>query len=115
MQDFLNYFETIPSSHRSLILVGGLTFFWLLESAVPLFKFKYKKWQHAVPNIFFTLTTIIVNFVLAFLLLKSADWVMSNNFGILNWLPEMSLRIIYYFGHFINGFFWSLRTTLGRT
>jgi hypothetical protein len=40
MQDFLNYFETIPSLHRSLILVSGLTFFWLLESAVPLFKFK---------------------------------------------------------------------------
>ncbi len=105
MQDFLNYFETIPSSHRSLILVGGLTFFWLLESAVPLFKFKYKKWQHAVPNIFFTLTTIIVNFVLAFLLLKSADWVMSNNFGILNWLPEMSLGLYIILGILLMDFF----------
>ncbi|WP_166967652.1 sterol desaturase family protein [Yeosuana marina] len=105
MQDFLNYFETIPSSHRSLILVGGLTFFWLLESAVPLFKFKYKKWRHAVPNIFFTLTTIIVNFVLAFLLLKSADWVMSNNFGILNWLPEMSLGLYIILGILLMDFF----------
>ncbi|HMQ44356.1 MAG TPA: sterol desaturase, partial [Mariniflexile sp.] len=49
METFLNYFETIPSSHRSLILVGGLTFFWVLEGAVPLFKFNYKKWQHAIP------------------------------------------------------------------
>ncbi len=105
MLDFLNYFETIPSFHRSLILVGGLTFFWLLESAVPLFKFKYKKWQHAVPNIFFTLTTIIVNFVLAFLLLKSADWVMSNNFGILNWLPEMSLGLYIILGILLMDFF----------
>ena len=91
MQEFLNYFETIPSLHRSLILVGGLTFFWILEGSVPLFKFKYKKWQHAIPNLFFTLTTIIINFVLAFLLLMSADWVMANNFGILNWLPEIPL------------------------
>jgi len=91
MQEFLNYFETIPSLHRSLILVGGLTFFWILEGSVPLFKFKYKKWQHAIPNLFFTVTTIIINFVLAFLLLMSADWVMANNFGILNWLPELPI------------------------
>ncbi len=89
MESILNYFETIPSLHRSIIIIGGLTFFWLLEGAVPLVKFNYKKWRHAVPNIFFTITTIIINFALAFLLLKSADYVMANNIGILNWLPEI--------------------------
>ncbi|MFK2819745.1 sterol desaturase family protein [Flavobacteriaceae sp. LMIT009] len=91
METLINYFESIPSAHRSIILVGGLTFFWLLEGALPLFRFKYNKWKHAVPNIFFTLTTIIINFVLAFLLLKTSDWVIANNFGIINWLPNMSL------------------------
>jgi sterol desaturase/sphingolipid hydroxylase (fatty acid hydroxylase superfamily) len=91
METLINYFETIPSLHRSIILVGGITFFWLLEGALPLFRFDYKKWQHAVPNLFFTLTTIIINFGLAFVLLKTADWVMVNDFGIINWLPEMSL------------------------
>ena len=91
METILNYFETIPSLHRSMILVGGLTLFWLIEGAVPLFKFNYKKWRHAVPNIFFTFTTIVINFALAFLLVKSADYVMANNFGILNWLPEMPM------------------------
>lgn len=105
METLFNYFETIPSSHRSLILVGGLTFFWLLEGAVPLFKFNYKKWQHAVPNIFFTFTTIIVNFSLAFLLLKSADWVMASNFGILNWLPEVPLWLYVVLGVFLMDFF----------
>lgn len=105
METFLNYFETIPSSHRSLILVGGLTFFWLLESAVPLFRFNYRKWQHAIPNIFFTFTTIIVNFALAFLLLKSANWVMANNFGVLNWLPEMPLWLYIVLGVFLMDFF----------
>jgi len=89
LESILNYFETIPSLHRSIIIIGGLTFFWLLEGAVPLVKFNYKKWRHAVPNIFFTITTIIINFALAFLLLKSADYVMANNIGILNWLPEI--------------------------
>lgn len=105
MQDLLNYFETIPSSHRSLILVGGLTFFWLLEGAVPLFKFNYKKWRHAFPNIFFTITTIIINFVLAFLLLNTADWVMANNFGILNWLPEIPLWLYVILGVLFMDFF----------
>lgn len=91
METILNYFATIPSTHRSMILVGGITFFWLLESGIPLFKFKYNKWRHALPNFFFTFTTILINFSLAFLLLKSADWVMANNFGILNWLPEMNI------------------------
>ena len=91
MDSIIAYFEEIPSTHRSIILVGGITFFWLLEGAVPLFRFKYKKWRHAVPNIFFTLTTVVINFALAFLLLSSSDWVAANNFGIINWLPEMPL------------------------
>lgn len=91
MEQLLLYFENIPSAHRSLILVSGLTFFWLLEGAVPLFRFNYRKWKHAVPNFFFTLTTIVINFAMAFLLLWVSDWVVANDFGIINWLPEMPL------------------------
>ncbi|GFZ78853.1 sterol desaturase [Aquaticitalea lipolytica] len=91
MESIINYFETIPSLHRSIILVGGITFFWLLEGTLPLFNFKYKKWKHAVPNLFFTLTTVIVNFGLASLLVFTSLWVKENDFGIINWLPEMPL------------------------
>ncbi|MEO9892275.1 sterol desaturase family protein [Aurantibacter sp.] len=91
MEIVLNYFENIPPAHRSLILVGGLTFFWILEGLVPLYKFNYKKWKHAWPNLFFTITTILINFFLAFLLLKTSDWAVANDFGIINWLPEMPL------------------------
>lgn len=91
MNEIIHYFSTIPSSHRSLILVGGITFFWLIENAFPLFRFDYKKWNHAGINIFFTLTTVIINFAFAFVLLKSADWAIANNFGILQWLPQMNI------------------------
>ena len=90
MQEIINYFSTIPSSHRALILAGGIALFWLIESAIPFVKFQYNKWQHAGINIFFTLTTIIVNFCLAFFLLKTAQWTVDNQFGILNWLPKMN-------------------------
>lgn len=91
MENIIAYFETIPSAHRAIIIVGGITFFWMLEGILPLFTANYKKWKHAVPNIFFTLTTILVNLPLAFLLLKTSDWSVDNNFGIINWLPEMPL------------------------
>ncbi len=91
MEQLLAYFENIPTLHRSLILVGGITFFWILEGIVPLFHVSYRKWRHAMPNFFFTLTTIIVNFPLAFLLLQTSDWTIANSFGIINWLPEMPL------------------------
>jgi sterol desaturase/sphingolipid hydroxylase (fatty acid hydroxylase superfamily) len=91
MNEIISYFSTIPSSHRSLILVGGITLFWLIENAFPLFNFNYKKWQHAGINFFLTLTTIIINFSFAFILLKTSDWVVTNNFGILQWLPQIPL------------------------
>ena len=84
MESLILYFETIPSLHRSIILVGGISFFWLLEGLLPLRRLPYKKWQHALPNFFFTITSILVNFSLAFLLLTTADWVNTNQFGLLH-------------------------------
>ena len=91
MDEIISYFSTIPSLHRSLILVSGITLFWLIENTFPLFNFNYKKWNHAGINFFLTFTTIIINFVLAFILLKTADWAIKNNFGILQWLPKIPL------------------------
>ena len=91
MEELIHYFETIPSWQRSVILVGGISFFWLMEGIVPLFRFDYRKWRHALPNFFFTLTTILVNFSLAFLLLKTSDWAVANEFGVLYWLGDIPL------------------------
>jgi sterol desaturase/sphingolipid hydroxylase (fatty acid hydroxylase superfamily) len=91
MNEIIAYFSTIPSSHRSLILVGGITIFWLIENTFPLFRMQYRKWHHAGINIFFTITTIIVNFILAFILIKTAAWITENNFGILQWLPKIPI------------------------
>jgi sterol desaturase/sphingolipid hydroxylase (fatty acid hydroxylase superfamily) len=93
METLIDYFETIPSLHRGLILVGGITLFWLIENAFPLFKFKYRKIHHAGINIFFTLTTIGVNFAMAFILLLAADFSIQQNFGILQWLPQMNIWV----------------------
>ncbi|GAA4774656.1 sterol desaturase family protein [Flavobacterium hankyongi] len=85
ISEIVNYFQTIPSSHRSFLLIGGITLFWIIENGFPLFKFKYNKWQHAGINFFFTLTTIVINFSLAFLLYKSSVFVSENKFGLIYW------------------------------
>lgn len=90
MNTLIDYFETISPLHRGVILVGGITVFWLIENAFPLFRFQYNKINHAGINLFFTFTTVVVNFVMAFILLLAADFATQQNFGILQWLPSMN-------------------------
>jgi sterol desaturase/sphingolipid hydroxylase (fatty acid hydroxylase superfamily) len=90
METLIHYFENISSLHRGLILAGGIAVFWMIENISPLHLFQYKKWKHAGINIFFTLTTIIVNFTLAVGLLWTANFAFENKWGILNQLPEMN-------------------------
>ena len=91
MNELINYFENIPTIHRSILIVGGITIFWFLEGLFPLVRFNYKKWQHAIPNFFFTLTTIVINLSMSFLLLNTSDWTIKNNFGLLQWIPGLTL------------------------
>ena len=87
MDSIISYFSNMPSLHRLFILVGGLTLFSVLESAAPLFRLNYKRWRHAMPNLFFTLTTIVVNLPLAFLLVIASDWVTEKELGLLYLFP----------------------------
>ncbi|BAV09761.1 Sterol desaturase/sphingolipid hydroxylase, fatty acid hydroxylase superfamily [Filimonas lacunae] len=86
METIAQYFSHIPSAHRALILAGGITLFWLIESAIPLVSFTYNKWRHAGINFFFTFTTIIINFGFALLIVLSSDWCVNHHFGLVQWL-----------------------------
>jgi sterol desaturase/sphingolipid hydroxylase (fatty acid hydroxylase superfamily) len=86
MEQIASYFESIPSWHRTLILVGGIMFFWILEGLIPFFHFKYDKFRHAIPNLFFTLTTLIINLGFAFLVVKSCDFVVLNGIGLIQFV-----------------------------
>jgi sterol desaturase/sphingolipid hydroxylase (fatty acid hydroxylase superfamily) len=93
MEAIANYFSHIPSAHRSFFLLGGLTFFMLLEYGLPYYRSRYNKTKHLGINLFFTGTTIIVNFLMAFILLRSSDWAIEQGFGILQWLPKLPLFV----------------------
>ena len=82
MEALTSYFETIPTLHRTLILAGGISLFWILEGLFPIANFQYKKWKHSAPNFFFTLTTLIINFLFAFVIVLASDWVTNNSIGL---------------------------------
>ena len=84
LETLAQYFEHIPSAHRTLILAGGIFLFWMIESAAPLFNFKYHKIKHAGLNFLFTFTTLVVNLFFAFLIVKISLWAVGNQFGLLH-------------------------------
>ncbi|HVZ25554.1 MAG TPA: sterol desaturase family protein [Sediminibacterium sp.] len=83
LQNLVYYFEQISSLHRAMILAGGLCFFWILEGLIPRFHFNYHKWKHAGVNLFFTFTTILINFAFAVLIVRSCGWVSAHHWGLL--------------------------------
>ncbi len=93
MEVLINYFETIPSLHRTLILVGGISLFWILEGVFPIVRFNYKKWKHSIPNFFFTFTTILVNLIFAFFIVTISDFTQEIEGGIYYWLGGISIVI----------------------
>lgn len=84
MNQFMQYWEHIPSLHRVLILMGGMIFFWLLEGYYPLFRFSYKRYKHAGVNLIFLSTTLVLNLIFGLITIKVCEWVMKNDIGLLN-------------------------------
>lgn len=83
MESLISFFEDVPTWFRSLILIGGIVIFWIAEGMLPLFRFQYQKIRHAGLNLFFTLTTAIIGFGMAGLLLLASNFVATNEFGLL--------------------------------
>ena len=113
MNNFYIISETIPSHHRSLILIGGITLFWTIENGLPLFKFDYQKWRLVLYLIcFFTLTTVVINFLLAFALFKASYWTVESGFGVLNWIGDLGLGLKLFLGLCLLDLFGAYASTL---
>lgn len=87
MSNWIQYWSHIPTSNRTIIIACGLLFFWILEGPFPLFRTQYRKWSHAGVNLFFTLTTLLVNFAFAWATVTSSDWASQRHFGLLYLFP----------------------------
>lgn len=84
MDFIVHFFEQISPVARAIILAGGLVLFWVIEGLIPLFSLRYRRYQHAGLNLFFTFTTVVVNFAFALLIVAGSNWAVENNFGLLH-------------------------------
>jgi len=84
MNEIISFFSDVPIVFRTLILLGGIVFFWVLEGIIPFYSLNYKKTNHAILNILFTITTAIIGFGFAFILLKSTEIVNTNEIGFIH-------------------------------
>ena len=84
MNEIISFFSDIPVVFRTLILLGGVVFFWILEGIIPFYSLNYKKTKHAILNLLFTITTAIIGFGFAFILLKSTGIVNTYEIGFIH-------------------------------
>jgi sterol desaturase/sphingolipid hydroxylase (fatty acid hydroxylase superfamily) len=97
MDSIVHFFEQISPVTRAIILAGGLVLFWIIEGIVPLFRLRYRRYQHAGLNLFFTFTTVVVNFAFALLIVAGSRWAVDNQFGLL-YLFEMPVWLFVLIG-----------------
>ena len=81
----LDFFSEITSLQRGGLLAVGLMFFWIIEGFLPFRYLNYNKFKHASTNILLTLTTIFVNFSLAFMIVLTCDYISSSEIGFLSY------------------------------
>lgn len=83
MEHFARFFELMPLWQKAAWIVGCLIICWALEGYYPLFRLQYKKWKHASVNLFFLLTTMLVNIVFGLFAVFVFDWVKEYKVGLL--------------------------------
>ena len=61
MENLLLLFENISSVNRALIMVSGITFFWIIEGIVPFKLLDYKKYSFEIDRKFESIKSVDIN------------------------------------------------------
>jgi sterol desaturase/sphingolipid hydroxylase (fatty acid hydroxylase superfamily) len=83
MEGIIDYFAEIPSVYRTIFFVLCITLFWVLEGTIPLFRFEYRKFIHALKNLTLNMLQLLIGLGLASVLLLASDFTTQTKFGIL--------------------------------
>ena len=90
MNEFLLFFEDLKSWEKAAWILACLTFSWVLEAVIPLFKKGYKKWKHAGVNFVFLVAVMLINIGFGFLTASGFNWASDVEFGLL-YLTDLPL------------------------
>ena len=83
MENFLIFFETMPSWQKLVWIFICISANWIVELIIPLIKFNYKKLKHAGVNMVFLAMDLSINLLFGVLTLGIFIWLNSNEFGLL--------------------------------
>lgn len=83
METFITFFEQMPSWQKLAWIVACLLLSWSLEGLFPLFSFTYHKWKHAVVNIIFLSTSLLINILFGILTLGVFSYIHTHQIGAL--------------------------------
>ena len=84
MQEFLNFFETMPIWMKAGWVFVTLAFFWLLEGYYSFFKLDYNKWKHAKTNMLLLAFVMIINALFGVVTVGVFGWLETTQFGLLH-------------------------------
>lgn len=84
MEAFLAFFEDMPSWQKLAWILICLSFNWIGEALIPLFKFDYKKLKHIGVNLVFLASDLLINVLFGLATVGIFAWIATNNFGLLN-------------------------------
>ena len=86
MDSFLLFFEQMSSGQKLGWIFLCLSFNWLLEAGLPLFRFDYKKLRHIGVNLVFLTCSMIINLLFGVATLGIFQWIGVHQIGLLNWV-----------------------------
>jgi sterol desaturase/sphingolipid hydroxylase (fatty acid hydroxylase superfamily) len=84
MENFLNFFESMPSWQKLVWIFICISANWVVELIIPLVKFDYKKLKHAGINMVFLAMDVSLNLIFGILSVGVFIWLSKNQFGVLN-------------------------------
>jgi len=84
MLELMQYFESMPTFHKLGWILVCLVVSWVLEGAIPLVFTDYNKRAHVTKNLFFLVTSLLVNLVFGLLTLGIILWSADHQLGLLN-------------------------------
>ena len=83
MENFLNFFENMPSWQKLVWIFICISANWIIELLIPLVKFNYKKVKHAGVNMVFLASDVSLNLLFGILTVGVFSWLSTNQFGVL--------------------------------
>ncbi|MAI24029.1 MAG: sterol desaturase [Crocinitomicaceae bacterium] len=85
MDQFLTFFEDMPSWQKLGWIVVCMSLNFIIEGVRPMFTGGYRSWKHTRTNLVFLSTTMVINVVFGLLTVGVFAWGAEAQVGLLHW------------------------------